>query len=253
MLESHPCGAWFLLSSTLLLAAHSLWSLIRLSRWIKSIILSVLGAVFVFYARQEVRAHTELDFLFVEPGIFIVEEHGDWMLLVSGRNTRVPLSNVQIVIQDVVTTNAIRNEPDPDKRAAMVRGGIIERNFPEVGPTFMGGEIGWRPIDVNNQEYNIQARYRIGDKPLLDVEEIRIVNVGERFVTAQEMHHAPIWQFSVTVKNQSGQTLMHCVDPKFPRDARWTPGVTCFPGPNYGPLPRSICKRCLGWGFEFRK
>ncbi|MGH9493615.1 MAG: hypothetical protein ACRD3B_01355, partial [Candidatus Sulfotelmatobacter sp.] len=72
-------------------------------------------------------------------------------------------------------------EPDAAKRIAMIGGGTIQKTYPEIGPTFLGDQIRWRPISVNDQEYSIQARYRIGDKAYLSEEEIRIVNVGTRF------------------------------------------------------------------------
>jgi len=154
-------------------------------------------------------------------------------------------------LQDVMTTHAIQKEPDPFKREAMIRGGTILKTYPEIGPLYWGDKIMWRPIDVNNQEYSVQGRYRIGNQAFLDTEEIRIVNIGEQFVSPQTMLQIPIWQFSVTVKNESEQILMHCVDSKFPRDDHWIDGPPCFPGPNYGPQPRSLCARCLRKGFEF--
>ncbi len=253
MLDNHPCGAWFWWTLSLLFTAYSFYSIARISRWARISIVLIVTSMFLFYARKSIYSHTELDYFFVHPGAFLARGNGEWMLLVSGENTRISIFNVQMILQDTVTARAIPDEPDQDKRVAMIRGGTIEKDYPEIAPTFLGDQIVWRPIDVNDQEYSIQARYRIGNKAFLSTEEIRIINIGRRFVSAQDMRENPVWQESITVKNQLGEVLMHCVDSRFPRDARWTPGPPCYPGPNFGPLPRSFCARCFGRGFEFIK
>jgi len=251
LMNSHPCGAWLSFTLALMFGAYSFWSITPVSRWARTVTLVIITSVFLVYGRQSIYSATQLDFFFVNPGVFLVQDRGEWLLMVTGQNTHKSLFNVQMILQDVVTAHAIPNEPDLAKREAMIRGGTIEKTYPEIGPTFLGDNIQWRPIDVNNQEYSVQARYRIGDRAFLSTEEIRIVNVGSRFVTAQQMKEAPTWAFSVTLRNQSGAILMHCVDPTFPHDARWIAGSACFPGAKYEPLPRSLCARCFARGFEF--
>jgi hypothetical protein len=250
LMELHPCGAWFCWVVALLCGGYSFWSIASGARWIRIAILVVATSVFAFYAHRWVYFYTELDSFFVNPGVFIVEGSGDWLLLVTSQNTHRPLSSVHMILQDIVTAHAIPNERDPAIREAMIRGGTIEKFYPEIGPTTLTDPIRWRPIDVNNQEYSIQARYRIGERVFFSTEEIRIVNIGTKFISAERMTEAPVWQFSVTVRNQSGKILMHCVSPKFPHDARWVAGPACLPGPNYAPLPRSLCARCFSDGFE---
>jgi hypothetical protein len=253
VMDSRPCLAWCFYTLALVCGAYSFWQMTPISRWARSAILIAAVGIFSYYARQSVYAGTELDFFFVNPGVFIVaDETGDWLLLVTGENTHKPLFNIQMILQDMVASRAIPNEPDGAKRVAMIRGSTIEKDYAEIGPTYLGDRIQWRPIDVNNQEYSIQARYRIGDKAFLSTEEIRIVNVGTRFESAALTDTRDVmWQFSVTVRNQSGDILMHCADPKFPHDAKWLAGPSCFPGAKYGPLPRSVCVRCFGHGFEY--
>jgi len=251
MMESHPCGAWFWWTLSLLFAAYSFWSITPISRWARLIVLTTGTVAFLFYGQRSLYSGTELDFFFVNPGVFLVRGTGEQLLLVTGENTHRPLFSAQMILQDMVTSRAVPNESDLAKRVAMIKGSMIEKDYPEIGPTFLGDQIQWRPIDVNNQEYSIQARYRIGDKAFLSTEEIRIVNIGSRFVSAGRSDSNPVWQFSVTVRNQANVVLMHCVDPRFPRDARWIAGPACFPGAKYGPLQRSLCARCFGRGLEF--
>jgi hypothetical protein len=205
-------------------------------------------------AHWSIYSETEVNFPFLNPGVFLVQGSGEWLLLVSGEDTRKPLFNVQMIIQDMATSRAIRAEHDQAKINAMIvaGGGTIQRSYPEIGQTFLGDRIQWLPIDVNDQEYNVQSRYRIGDKAFLSVEEIRIVNVGTRFISPTRSDAMKVnWQVSVTVRNQSGDVLMHCVDPRFPHDSHWAPGTACNPGLHYGPLPRSVYARCFCRGFEF--
>jgi hypothetical protein len=251
LLESHPCIAWLMWTVAFLFGTYSFWEITPIYRWCRIAVLLVMASVFVYFGHQSIYSRTELNFFFVNPGVFVVQGNGEWLLLVTGENTRKSLFNVEMVLEDVVTARAIPGEPDLAKREGMIRGGTIIKTYPEIGPTFLGDRVLWRPIDVNDQEYSVQARYRIGERAFLSIEEIRIVNVGTRFISAAQMTVVPIWQFSVAVKNQSGEILMHCVDPGFPHDARWIAGPACFPGAKYGPLPRPLCTRCFGRGFEF--
>jgi hypothetical protein len=249
IMESHPCGAWTLWFISFLFGAYSSWSLMPMFRWARMIAIVAALCVFGFYLKRGIYSKTELDFPFVNPGVFIVREGGDWLLLVTGENTRKPVFSVEMRLRDMVTARAIPNEPDPARREAMIAGSMIEKNYPELNPTSSGDRIMWRPMDVNNQEYSAQFWYRMGDQSFMSNEEIRISNVGTRFVRGGPGQLAT-WQFSVTVRNQKGDVLMHCVDPKFPRDARWSPGPACLPS-KYRPLPRSLCARCFGRNFEY--
>jgi hypothetical protein len=250
LIDSHPCITWFCWTLALVFGGYSFWSIAPIYRWARILILIVVTSTFLFYTRQSLNSETELSFFFVDLGIFLVEGTGEWLLLVTGENAHKPLLNVQMVLEDVVTSRAVSKEPDMAKRAAMIRGGTIQKDYAEINSTFLGDQIRWRPIDVNNQEYSIQARYRIGDKAYLSNEELRIANVGTRFVSVPQTA-VPVWTLSMTVRNQSGTILMHCIDPQFPHDSRWIAGPACFPGPHYGPLPRSLCSRCFSRGFEF--
>lgn len=198
-----------------------------------------------------------VEFFFVNPGVFLPQQNGDWLLLVTGENTHKPLLNVEMRLEDEVVGRAVPRESDLAKRIALIRAETIQEQYPEVDPTFSGGRILLHPLDVNNQEYSIQSTYRIGEDSYLSNEELIIVNVGKRFVGASHSDDSALkdidWQFSVTVKNQFGEILVHCVDPRFPHDSRWIAGRACFPGMHYEPLPRSLCTRCFGWGFKFWK
>ena len=79
-----------------------------------------------------------------------------------------------------------------------------------------------------------------------------MVNIGEKFISANQSPSPKMdFQESVTIKNQAGEILMHCVEPKLPHEANWFAGPPCYPGPNYAPFPRSLCTRCFRPGFEF--
>jgi len=156
-----------------------------------------------------------------------------------------------MVIQDMATSRAIPNETNLEKRTAMIRGGTIQKTYPDIGPLFSGDRILWAPLDVNDQEYSVQSRYRIGTTSYMCEEEIKIVNVGERFISDSQQLPAVKWAFSVTVKNQGGQVLMSCVDEEFPRDK--FQGTPCFPGSHYKPFERGFCSRCFDRGFEFKQ
>lgn len=252
MMDSRPCLAWLLFTLALGCAIYTFWSAAPLSRLSRLCAVFVIGALFCFYAKWSIYANTELDFLFVHPGVFLVQGTGQWLLIVTGLNTHHSLFNVDMTLQDMVTSHAVANEPDFKKRLAMINGMSAFRHYLEVGPTFPGDKIAWIPIDVNNQEYLVSATYRIGDKAFSETEQIRIVNVGKRFVSAsQPQPFDTDWQDSITVKSGAGDVLMHCVDPKFPKDENWIAGPPCYPGAKFAPLPRSLCDRCLGSGFEY--
>jgi hypothetical protein len=256
MLDAHPCGAWAWWTIALVCAAYSLWQLTPIPRWARIAIIVMAISVFGFYGQRSIYSETELNFFFVNPGIFLIGGTGDWLLSVSGQNTHKSLFHVEMVLQDVVTANAVAREPDMVRRSAMIQGDTVYKTYPEIGPTFLGDQIQWRPIDVNNQEYSVRATYRIGEKSFLSTEEIRIVNVGTRFPPPDgHIDDTAIskinWQMSVTVRNETGEVLMHCVDKNFIRDSRWRDGHPCFPGAHYEALPRSLCQRCFGHGFEF--
>jgi len=87
MLESHPCGAWGWWTAAFVCAAYSVWSVTPVSRWMRTAILLLAATVFAIYARQSIYARTELDFFFVNPGIFLVEDHGLWLFQVTGEHT----------------------------------------------------------------------------------------------------------------------------------------------------------------------
>jgi len=252
MMESHSCGAWFSFSLALLCGGCTFWAITPIRRIFRIAILMVIVLLFGFYARRSLYANTELDFFFVHPGVFLIVGSGEWDLLVTGQNTHRSLFNADMILQDMVTSRAIPNEPNLAKRGAMAQGSIIHKHYSEIGPAFPGDHVEWAPIDVNNQEYYIQATYRIGDQSFLDSEEIKIVNVGERFVSASATPNPKIkFQESITIKNQVGQVLMHCIDRDFPRTSTDLDGPVCYPGAKFAPLPRSFCTRCFGRGFEF--
>lgn len=251
MIDPHPCGAWFLWTMSLLFGVYSFWSITPIARWGRAIVIIGASVSFFAYAYRSVRTNTELSFFFVNPGVFIVQgTTGRQMLAVTGENTHKPLLAVEMLFQDNAMAEAALKEPDTSKRISLMSGSIFQRTFPEINQYYTGDKILWTPLDVNNQRYTIQGRYRIGDIAYLDSEEIKIVNVGPRFQSASGEHgEVEKWQFSVTVKNQSGVVLMQCVDAHFPQG---TPNVKpCFPGADYRPLARSICARCFGVGFEY--
>lgn len=132
-----------------------------------------------------------------------------------------------------------------------MRAEMLQKIYPEVGPTFTGDRIIWTPLDVNNQDYIIQFRYRIGDDSFLTNEEIRIINTGPRFVSPDKMAKPPAFQFSVIATTEMNkQTLMRCADPVLRRKGEPRVVPTCFPGANYKPLPMSLCSRCFSNGFQ---
>jgi len=256
MLDQHPCVAWCCWGVSALAIAYVIWLNGILNPWIRLAALATCCAALVglaWLAWKSIYTHTELSFFFVDPGVFIVERTGEWLLIVSGENTRKPLLGVEMYLADEVTAAAVPNEPDQAKRLAMIRGSRIQKEYSEIDSYFGGDRILWRPIDVNDQHYSVQARYRIGDTPFLNTEDIRIVNVGPRFISSQQQTDTPVWQFAVTVRNQAGVILMRCVDSRLRNsDKTVTPAIpTCFPGANYKPLPRPLCARCFGRGFEF--
>ena len=252
MIDSHPCIAWLSFALALACGAYTFWEVTPLSRLVRLAAIMLVFVVLWHYARHSIYERTKLSFMFIHPGVFVVQGTGGWMLLPSGMNTHQSIYNVDMTLQDVMTMRAIPLERDLAKRQAMIHGGIVMKHYPEVGPTFPGDPITWLPIDVNNQEYLAQFTYRIGDQSFLDSEEIRIVNVGQRFISSSATPQArPEFAISITVKNQSGDALMHCVDKDFPRDNRWLPGPVCYPGATFQPPSRSLCARCFGPGFEF--
>ena len=152
----------------------------------------------------------------------------------------------------MVTSRALPNESNFARRMAMAQGSIISKHYPEIGPAFPGDHIEWAPIDVNNQEYFVQATYRIGEQTFVDTEEIKIVNVGEKFVAASSTPLPKVrFQESITIKNQAGRVLMRCIDRDFPRSSTDLDGPVCYPGAKFAPFPRSLCARCFQRGFEF--
>ena len=252
MMDSHPCWAWGFYAMALACAAYSFWQMAPIARWSRILLLLIAASVFIVCARRSIYTHTELDFAFVHPGVFLVQRTGEWLLIVSGQNVHHPIFNIDLDLQDMVTARAIPNEPDLNRRVAMIQGSTIHKHYDEIGPTFPGDKVIWLPIDVNNQEYEMRATFRIGSTTYSDNETIRIVNVGERFVSANQTPNAKVdWQESITIKNQFGEILMHCVDQRFPRDTGWIDGPVCYPGAKFNPLPRSLCTRCFKRGFEW--
>jgi hypothetical protein len=251
VMAAHPCGAWWWWTAALGFAAYSFWSLTLITRLKRMITICIATIVFLFVARWSIYSETELDTFFVNPGIFLVRGNGDWDLIITAELTKKPIFHADMTLRDEMTARAIRNgKVAPQQINAMIGGGIVRKTYDEIdpGPGFVPDQIQWRPIDVNNQEYSVATRYRIGDKVLFSMEEIRIVNVGEKF-SSQNIQAKTNWQFSVTITNQSGEILMHCVGPQFPKDSRWSPGEPCHPT-KYEMLPKSLCFRCLGRGFE---
>ena len=94
--------------------------------------------VFGFSLKRGIYSKTELDFPFVNPGVFIVRAGGDWLLLVTGENARKPMFSVEMRLRDMVTARAIPNEPDPARREAMITGSMIEKNYPELKSNILG-------------------------------------------------------------------------------------------------------------------
>jgi hypothetical protein len=167
MLSTHPCFAWtcWLLAGGS--ACYVTWTTFTIPNWAKLLLITVgTGGIGVF-GTKSVYARTELDFPFVHPGVFLVQSTGDWVLPVTGQNTHLPLFNVQLTVQDLATLRTMPLEPDISKRGAIVQRSDIQRDYPEIGPTFLGDRIFFHPADVNDQEYGIQARYRIGNDAYL--------------------------------------------------------------------------------------
>jgi hypothetical protein len=251
MLDGHPCWAWSWWVLSFFFSAYSFWSIVPLRRWVRLVTLLGVLAIFGFYGRQSLIAHTELDVPFLNPGVLFTQGTGIWHFMVTSQNTHRSLFNVDLLVEDRATARALNNVSDVNKRAALTQRMVFRAHYLELSPTSWGEGIDWQPLDVNDQEYNARITYRAGDKDCLATEDIRMVNVGERFVSGNQTAPRMDFQLSVTLRNQAGEILMHCVDPRLPHDANWIPGHPCFPGANYAPFPRSLCTRCFGRGFEF--
>ena len=251
MLGTHPCFAWTCWIAAWGCAAYAGWRTLRIYNWMKLLAI-VLGSAGVgAIGAHSLFSHTELSFPFVNPGVFLVQDHGQWLLLVTGEDTHVPLFNVDMFLEDANMDRAAIKEPDMTKRTMLIRGSMLQKVYPEIGPTFTGDKIMWTPIDVNDQDYVIQFRYRIGDGSFLTNEEIKIVNTGIRFVTPDQMAKPPSFQMSVTATTEMNkQTLMRCADPALRTKGDTRRVKTCFPGANYRPFARSLCARCFSEGFQ---
>ena len=251
MLEGRPCWAWSWWVLSFIFSAYSFWSIVPLPRWVRLVTLLAALSIFGYYGRQSLIAHTGLDFPFLSPGVLSTQGTGTWHFIVTSQNTHRPLFSVDMLVEDRATARAMSNESNTDKRRVLAQRLVFRWHALEISSASWGEGIDWQPLDVNDQEYSDRITYRIGDNDYFATEEIRIVNIGERFVSDQLPTPKIDFQLSVTLKNQAGEILMHCVDPRLPHDANWIPGHPCFPGANYAPFPRSLCTRCFGRGFEF--
>jgi len=257
VMDSRPCLAWCFYALALLCGAISFWQITPFSRWIRMMILLFASGVFLYLARASLYSHTELDYFFVDPGAFspAVGPGGapGWIMLVNGQNTHKPIFNADMMMQDLEMTSVakIESSTNPADASGLIKKSWYHKIYPEIDSTSLADEIIWIPFDVNAQEYMFTSTYRIGDQSFQSMEDIRIVNVGERITFANRMTARAVWQESVTVTNQIGTVLMHCIDSGFPRDEHWVDGQPCFPGPNFKPLPRSLCARCFARGFEW--
>jgi len=134
MLKIHPCFAWTCWTLAACSTVYAIWTTIKFANGIRIVIIcSGIGAL-VPIATRSIHKHTELNFCFVNPGVFLVQGTGDWLLLVTGENTHESLFNIQMILQDMVTSRAIPKEPDPNKRLMMIRGGTIQKDYAEIGP-----------------------------------------------------------------------------------------------------------------------
>jgi hypothetical protein len=257
MLEGHPCGAWGWWIVALICAAYSFWQLTPIARWRRIVVIAVGVCVFGFYGQRSIYSETELNFFFVNPGVFspAVGPSGSpgLIMLVNGQNTHRPIFNASVMMRDMEMIRIARIEEasNPTDAEELIKKSWYSKSYPEIDPTSPPDDIVWIPLNANTQEYEFNFTYRIAERSFQGMEEIRFVNVGKQITFANRLTATPDWQESVTVKNQSGEILMHCVDKKFPRDSRWVDGHPCFPGAHYEPLPRSLCQRCFGRGFEF--
>lgn len=232
--------------------------MVPLSRWVRLTILAFAVLVFCFLARQSIYANTELDFFFVNPGVYLTSTElpngaPGWVFLVNGEHTSHPIFSADMVMQDMEMVRYAQAEEksNPDHAATLIARSIFEKHYPEVNSVSEADKLVWTPLNVNEQEYRFSATYRIGERAYQSTEELRIVNVGEVVTFENRMNSRPVWQFDFMIKNQTGTALVHCVDKRFPHDDRWVDGPPCFPGAKYSPFPRSLCKRCFGRGFEW--
>lgn len=257
ILDAHPCSAWACWGLATCSALFAIWTSLRIINGLKLVLSIGLLAGMAFEGNHSIKQKTQLDMFFVNPGAFLASgpdgKPAEWVFKATGEYTRTTLYHVQMLLQDEVTSNAIQAEKNDEKRLAMIssNSGSYSIMYPEVDTVFFSNPIIWKPSDINDQEYTIQAYYRVKDKQFYSNENIRIINVGTPVTIQDQSPKGLRWQFSVTVTNQVGETLMHCVDRQFPKDRRWIAGPVCFPGANYSPLPRSLCARCFGRGFEF--
>jgi hypothetical protein len=257
MLDNHPCEAWAWFTVALVSGSYSVWQLTPAARWIRLAILIGTALLFGFYGRRSIYSETQLDFFFVNPGAFSASlgPNGPpgWILIVSGENAHKPLFNSFMRMRDEEMIGVAKAEADKNVAAQLITHSYVERNYPEIDRTSPGDKILWIPENVNTQEYTFYFTYRVGDQSFQGNEDLRIVNTGPQITFANRMTVMPIFQESITVTNQAGEILMHCVDKDFPHDSRWVDGHPCFPskGSQFAPLPRTLCKRCFGRGFVF--
>jgi hypothetical protein len=257
MLASHPCFAWAFWALAGVSGLYAMWRTIRITNAIKLLLSLFVVSGVAIGSHYSLVKQTQLDMFFVHPGAWLITgpdgKSSEWMFKATGRYTRITLYHVQMFFQDAVALRAIQAEKDEQKRLAMITSGAGTYSilYHEVDTVFFSDPIIWKPYDINNQEYNIQAYYRAGDKQYFSEENIRIINVGPR-ITSQDISPKGVdWRDSITVKNQVGDILMHCVDRRFPKDHTWVDGPICYPGADFSPLPRSLCSMCFGRGFEF--
>ncbi len=258
LMDSRPCLAWFFYALAFCCGAYSFWQMAALWRWVRLTILALGVGVFCFYARKTIYANTELDFFFVNPGVYLPSTEmpngpPGWLFLVNGEHTGHPIFSADMFMQDAEMVQYARAEEksNPNEAAKLIEKSVFEKHYPEINSVSEADKLTWRPLNVNKQDYVFSATYRIGERSYQSTEELRIVNVGEEVTYENRMKSRPVWVYDFTIKNQPGTVLVHCVDKKFPHDDRWVDGPPCFPGAKYSPFPRSLCKRCFGRGFEW--
>lgn len=116
MLNVHPCFAWACWISAFGCAAYAGWRTFSVHNWLKFLTILLCGAVVGIVGARSLYRHTELSFPFVNPGVFLVQGYGQWVLMVTGENTHVPLFNVDMLLQDAGMAHSAQQESDMAKR-----------------------------------------------------------------------------------------------------------------------------------------